>query len=252
MLGFEDALLGVIITIVLAAVAARLRALTVPAAIVAAAFGSVIVVVGGFAYLGLLALFLFASGLVTRYRFADKASRSVQEGEAGERGISNVLSHIFLPTVLVVVATVLPSQMPTETTAFLYAAAIAFGAADTFASELGILAGSAVAILTLKPVTPGTNGGVSTRGELFALLGALTTALVGAGLFWGFSNPLVSVPLFIGGVTAAGFIGCQIDSVLGETLENRGYLTKGSTNLIGMASSIGIGLVILWFAGVAL
>jgi uncharacterized protein (TIGR00297 family) len=142
--------------------------------------------------------------------------------------------------------------MPMETTGFLYAAAIAFGAADTFASELGILAGSAVEILTLKPVPPGTNGGVSARGQAFALLGAFTTAGFAVGLFWAFSNPILYVPLFIVGVTVTGFVACQIDSILGETLENRGYLTKGSTNLLGMASAILIGLIILWAAGVPL
>lgn len=252
MLGFVDALVGVVVTVVLAAIAARFRALTLPAAAVAAAFGSLIVVLGGFAFLGLLALFLFASGLVTRYHFQEKARRSVQEGTAGERGVSNVLSHIFLPTVLVVLATILPAQMPWDTTTFLYAAAIAFGAADTFASELGILSGSAVAILTWKPVTPGTNGGVSAQGQLWAFVGALTTAIFGLGLYWAFGTPVVSVALFIGGVTIAGFAGCQVDSILGETLENRGWLTKGSTNLIGMGSAILIGLGILGLAGVAL
>lgn len=251
MLSFADALLGVAITIVLAAVAAWLKALTAPAATVAAVFGSVIIVLGGFAFLGLLALFLLASGLVTRYRFEEKARRSVQEGTAGERGISNVLAHIFLPTVLVVIGAAIPTLEPTASTSFLYAAAIAFGAADTFASELGILAGSAFAILTLKRVTPGTNGGVSVRGEVFALIGAAVTAGVGAGLFWLFGTPMVGLPLFLIGVTLAGFVACQVDSVLGETLENRGYLTKGTTNLVAMASAVFIGVAILLIAGAA-
>lgn len=252
MLGFEDALVGVVITVLLAIAAYRLRALTAPAATVAVGFGSVIVVLGGFAYLGLLALFLLASGLVTRYHFEEKARKSVQEGRSGERGVTNVLAHIFLPTVLLLVAAFLPTQMPMEATSFLYASAIAFGASDTFASELGILSGSAVAILTLHPVPPGTNGGVSVRGQVYAVFGALTTALIGAGLFWAFGNPLVYLPLFIGGVTVAGFLGCQFDSILGETLENRGYLTKGATNLLGMGSAILIGLVILALAGVGI
>ena len=250
MLGLTDALLGVVITVALATVAARLRALTVWAAVVAAAFGSLIVVLGGFAYLGLLALFLLASGLATRYRFEEKARHAVQEGKAGERGVTNVLSHIWLPAVLILFATLLPTDMPPQATSFLYASAIAFGAADTFASELGILAGSAVAILTLRPVPPGTNGGISGPGLVYAFAGAITTALFGAGLFWAFSTPLVALPLFIGGVTLAGFAGCQIDSVLGETLENRGYLTKGSTNFVSMAATILIGLLLLYAAGV--
>ncbi len=249
MLGLADALLGVAITAVLAIVAALGRALTPTAAAVSAVFGSAIVVLAGFPYLGLLALFVLASSLATRYGFEEKARRSMQEGRHGERGVSNVLAHIFLPTVLVLVAALLPTLLPPATLSFLYAGAIAFGASDTFASELGVLSGKARSILTGRPVIPGTNGGVSSRGEIFALAGSVTTALVGWGLFVAFSVPTVGAGLFVGGVAAAGFVGCQIDSVLGETLENRKLLTKASTNFAGMGSAILIGIAILLLAG---
>jgi uncharacterized membrane protein len=47
----------------------------------------------------------------------------------------------------------------------------------------------------------------------------------------------------------AGFAGCQTDSVLGETLENRGFLTKGSTNFLGMLSAILIAALLLALVG---
>jgi len=47
---------------------------------------------------------------------------------------------------------------------------------------------------------------------------------------------------FIGMVTAVGWIGCQVDSVLGATLENRGLIGKGQVNAI----SIGIGALLAW------
>jgi uncharacterized protein (TIGR00297 family) len=247
-----DALIGVAVTVVLAVVAVLGRALTPPAAGISAVFGSVIVVLAGFPYLGLLALFVLASSLATHYGFEEKARRSMQEGQHGERGMSNVLAHIFLPTILVLVATLLPIQLPSTALSFLYASAIAFGASDTLASELGILSGHARSILTGRPVPPGTNGGVSPRGEAFALVGSVTTAIVGWALFVAFSTPTVSVGLFVGGVAAAGFVGCQIDSVLGEALENRRLLTKGSTNFAGMGSAILIGIAILILAGAIL
>ncbi len=249
MLGPVDALVGVVITVVLAVVAALGRALTPPAAAVSAVFGSVIVVLAGFPYLGLLALFVLASSLATHYGFEEKSRRAMQEGHHGERGISNVLAHIFLPTVVVLAGTLLPTHLPSATLSFLYASAIAFGTSDTLASELGVLSGSARSILTGRPVPPGTNGGVSSRGEVFALVGALTTAVVGLGLLAAFSIATVNAGVFVGGVAAAGFLGCQIDSVLGETLENRRRLTKGSTNFAGMGSSILIGIAILLLAG---
>ena len=43
-------------------------------------------------------------------------------------------------------------------------------------------------------------------------------------------------------VAGIGFLGCQIDSVLGAVLENRGFLTKGSVNAISIIS----GVLLMW------
>lgn len=53
----------------------------------------------------------------------------------------------------------------------------------------------------------------------------------------------------MGVVAVAGFLGCQIDSVLGETLENRGFLTKHSTNFLGMLSAVALAAAMLWALG---
>ncbi len=226
------------VTAALAAAAVRAEALTLRAGAVAFAFGSVIVVVAGYPFLALLVLFVVASVLVTRYRIDEKSARHVQEGRHGERGVSNVVAHILVPTALALAALALPARMPDRTVALLYTAALAFGAADTFASELGVLSGRAVSILHGRSVTPGTNGGVSPAGEAWAFVGAGLTAVVGAGLFTVFGQATGSLAVFVGGAAVAGFAGCQIDSVLGELLENRGYLSKGGTNLAAMAATV--------------
>ena len=76
--------------------------------------------------------------------------------------------------------------------------------------------------------------------------------MVGLGLFLLFASPVPATGLFVLVVTVAGFAGCQVDSVLGETLENRGVLTKGSTNFLGMLASVAIAAGLLWAVGVAL
>jgi uncharacterized protein (TIGR00297 family) len=243
------ALLGVAVTLLLAAGAVWTRALTAPAGAVAAAFGCVIVVLAGFAFLALLILFVVASVLATRYRFDEKQRQHLQEGRSGERGVSNVLAHIVIPTLLVIVAWARPSALSLSTLALLYTSALAFGASDTFASEFGVLAGHARSILSFRPVPPGTNGGISGTGEGFALAGAATTAIVGLGLFAIFGSPLADPGLFLVATIVAGFAACQIDSVLGETLENRGFLTKGGTNLFGMLSAVAIGAAIYLLGG---
>ncbi|MGP8074883.1 MAG: DUF92 domain-containing protein [Thermoplasmata archaeon] len=248
MLSLLLSVIGVLATLGLAGLAVVGKALTRAAGAVAAAFGIVIVIEAGFPYLALLVLFVGASSIATHYHFEEKRGRNVQEGTAGERGVSNVVSHIVIPTGLALAGGVgfgSPALI-----ALLFASALAFGAADTFASEFGVLAGKARSILTFRPVLPGTNGGVSGPGQVFAVAGAVGTAVVALVLFVLFRSPVGSVPLFLFIVGAAGFLGCQVDSVLGETLENRGYLTKGSTNLLGMLSSVTIAMLfVLAFRG---
>jgi uncharacterized protein (TIGR00297 family) len=251
-LGLWPAVTGAVITVGLALGAVAARALTPVAGAVAAAFGIVIVVFAGFPFLALMILFVVASVLATRFRFERKRRANLQEGSAGERGVSNVVAHIVIPTGLALAGGWSGSMLSVPALAVLYASALAFGAADTFASEIGVLAGSARSILTFRPVAPGTNGGISGTGEVWALVGAATTALVGLGLFAVFATAVPPLAVFVIVVVAAGFLGCQVDSVLGETLENRGYLTKGSTNFLGMASAVAIAAALLLAAGVAL
>ena len=244
-LPFLPALLGVAVTGALATAAVWAEAFTLPAGVIAAAFGSLVVVIGGFPFLALLVLFVVASVLATRYGFEEKARRKVQEGTHGERGVSNVLAHILVPTALVIGAWFGPEVLPVRATTVLYTSALSFGAADTFASEFGVLAGDARSILTLRPVKAGTNGGVSALGEAWAFVGAVSTAGIATAMFYLFHTPSVAPVELLGVAAFAGFAGCQLDSVLGETLENRGLLTKGSTNFSAMVLSALIAGLIL-------
>ena len=250
MLGAWASAVGVAVTLILSVAAVVGRALTPLASAVAAAFGITIVLVAGFGFLLLLVVFVAVSSLATRYHFEDKARRHVQEGRRGERGVSNVLAHIVLPTAIALGIGF--GWVPPVAGAVLFASALAFASADTLASEFGVLTGHAVSILSFRPVIPGTNGGVSTVGEMFALAGSVGTALVGLPLFGAFGEPVGKVWVFLLAVGVAGFLSCQVDSVLGETLENRGILTKGSTNFFGMMSAIGLALAVAALAGAPL
>ncbi|HYK93316.1 MAG TPA: DUF92 domain-containing protein [Thermoplasmata archaeon] len=248
-LGFIPALIGVTITVALAAAAVTSGSFTAWAGVVAAVFASLIVVLVGWPFFALLVLFVIASVLATRYGFEEKRRKNVHEGTHGERGITNVLAHVLIPAGLAIVATLAPSILPPAALAVLFTAALAFGSADTFASEFGVLSGAARSILTGRKVPAGTNGGVSAIGELWAVVGALTTGIVGYIFLVMAGAPVPSTAVLVGGASIAGFVGCQVDSVLGETLENRGWLTKGSTNVLGMLSSVSIGAAIVALAG---
>lgn len=240
MLGALASAIGIVVTVVLAFGATVARALTPLASGVAAAFGITIVLLAGFGFLALLVVFVAVSSLATRFRFDEKEKRHVQEGRHGERGVSNVVAHIVLPTAIALAIGL--GWIPLVAGAVLFASALAFASADTLASEIGVLAGSAVSIVSFQPVTPGTNGGVSIVGEMFAVAGSLGTALVGLGLFGAFGEPVGRAWVFLLAVSVAGFLSCQVDSLLGEMLENRGVLTKGSTNFFGMLSAAAVAL----------
>lgn len=244
-----DSVIGIAITVALAGAAVYSGAFTASAGIVAAVFASVIVVCAGFPFLAILVLFVVGSVLATRYGFERKRRAHVQEGTAGERGVDNVLAHVLLPTALALGYAADPGGLSMVELAVLFTAALAFGAADTFASEFGVLAGTARSILTGRPVTPGTNGGVSAVGEAWAATGAILTAALAVVFFVAFGAGIASVWLVIPCAAIAGFLACQIDSVLGEALENRGELTKHGTNFLAMLSSVGLAAAFTILAG---
>ena len=80
-------------------------------------------------------------------------------------------------------------------------------------------------ITTLKRVPIGTNGGITVTGETVALLGALVVSVIAMLLS-------VITPQMMVVCTLAGFIGTNIDSVVGATLENKGFLGYAGTNLL--------------------
>ena len=89
----------------------------------------------------------------------------------------------------------------------------------------------------MKKCERGVNGGFSPNGQLAALSGALLIALIGAGLGLLVGADALTSPVeFILSVTLIGFIGCQIDSLFGAVLENRGYIGKGMVNTLAIAS----------------
>ena len=44
-------------------------------------------------------------------------------------------------------------------------------------------------------------------------------------------------------VALIGWLGCQVDSLLGALLENRGLMTKGTVN----AAAITFGIIVMWW-----
>lgn len=195
----------------LAALAYAIRALDLLGAAASFLLGLVIALLGEPSWIALMVLFTGLAVVATRVGAATKRERRVAEPAGGERGLSNVMGNGAAAGIMAL-ATQVPG-IPAAAVATAYATAVAAVAADTLASEIGVLAKRARSILPpFRFVAIGSDGGVSLLGQAAALLGA--GAVAALAVF------AVGVPVHLAWVPAvAGFLGCQLDSVLGATLE---------------------------------
>lgn len=223
-------------------------------AFTATLMGALIVLFTNFLWLLLLFMLLGLGSAVTRFRFAEKQAKKVSEKSGGRRSTRNVIGNGLAPTVLAVAAPfIAASSWGANAAAVAYVSSIAVAAADTFASEFGSLAKNVRMITTLKRVPAGVDGGVSLVGQVAALGGALVISLLGA-LFLGVLTPgelqLDVTPWTILIPTLMGFLGCQVDSVLGATLEGDGLFTKEETNLFSIIAGAALGLTLAVTLGI--
>jgi uncharacterized protein (TIGR00297 family) len=206
----------------------RIKAFSREGAIAASVVGSLIIIGGGWLYFVMLFLFLGLSYISTLSGFERKKSWSLQEGLKGERGAKNVLAAGALPAAISLMTfwNINPGLV-----FFLYIVALGTILSDTAASEIGSLDENTYMILTLKPAETGINGGISILGTAVALVFPIFYSLLGFVIYGVlYSVPIVSLLEVILASGLLAFAGCLFDSVLGETLENRGYMTKFSVN----------------------
>lgn len=226
----------------LAVAANRKRLLNPSGAFAAFLIGTTIIVTTNLFWLLLLMSLLVLAGVATRVRYREKAARGTGEARGGVRRTRNVLANGLVPTLVALVHGPIDSWLGVGAASLLFVGAVAAAAADTFASEFGGLSERTVLITTFKPVPPGTDGGISVAGQAAALIGSAIvagTGIVLLSLARNFSAPPPGPqfsPTLLAVVTLAGFIGCQVDSLLGATMEVRGRLTKEEVNFLGILS----------------
>jgi uncharacterized protein (TIGR00297 family) len=110
-------------------------------------------------------------------------------------------------------------------------AALAEAAADTVSSELGqVLSGHPRMITTLRKAVPGTDGAISLPGTLAGIVAAGIVSGAGA---WALRGGLLLFAIGWG----AGIVGLFFDSLLGATLERRGWLNNDGVNFLSTASA---------------
>lgn len=213
-----------------------------PGILAATALGFVVGGLGHWTWLLILLGFLLASHKATKWRFDEKKTRGMSESEDGHRSYGNVIANGGLPGIVAVLAFITEDWY---NGIWMFGAAVAVASSDTFASEIGCLDDNVRMITTMKPCEPGINGGFSPSGQKAAFIGSAMIAVL-TFIAWIVTNADVD-SMTIGVqktvfVAIIGWLGCQMDSVLGAVFENRGYLTKGGVNGI----SITCGMLAMW------
>ena len=186
---------------------------------------------GHWTWLVALFVFLVTGSFATKWRMEEKKALSLAEANEGLRGWRNVLANGGAVSIVAIYNYYSPGEE------WIYLAAIAsisVALSDTLASEIGSLDIRTRSITTLQSVPAGTNGGMSPTGTVAAFFGALIIAVIGV-IFSPSDSGVSNINLFIF-ITVIGWLGCQVDSLLGALLENRGYIGKHSVNFLATFS----------------
>ena len=119
-------------------------------------------------------------------------------------------------------------------------AALAEAACDTVSSEAGkALATTARLVTSWERVPAGSDGAISLPGTLLGAIAALVVALEVT------ATRILNAKFAVIAVLAA-IVGTLTDSLLGATLEHRGWLTNNAVNLVSTAASALLAILATW------
>ncbi len=115
-------------------------------------------------------------------------------------------------------------------------AALCEATADTVSSEIGqAFGGKPVMVTSLRRVPAGTDGAVTVLGTVAGVMGAAIVAAVGMwGMGMGWKQALIGL---LGGVA-----GLVFDSLLGATVERRGWMGNDLVNFSSTVFAVGVAL----------
>ncbi len=234
---------ALVFSFVLGYLAYRARIADISAMLSATLLGVVIIISSdkGWFLFSILLAFFFMGSLFTRYKYDYKLAHGIAEEKKGVRGYKNVFSNSLAALSLAVAYGIFPSHEQVLLSAYLGSVATACG--DTLASEIGeTCKGEPRMITTFKKARAGTDGAVSHLGEGAAFFGAAAIAFLAYLLIKNDFGLVIAV-------IAGGFIGTNIDSVLGATLQRKGFLSNNGVNLFATISGAFISGILYYYMG---
>jgi uncharacterized protein (TIGR00297 family) len=212
----DRAFAGLMLAGALAFGARQTRSLSPGGAIAAVAVG-VAATLAGWSWAALLILFFVASAALSRYR---RDARDSRIGDIVEKGDERDAAQVLANGGVFAVAALASTIAGDPKWAVWALGALAAATSDTWATEIGTLAGRPPrSIISFKLLEPGTSGGVTLAGTLASAAGAVFIAA--AALATGATNQVA--PLVLGGVA-----GSFADSLAGATVQERRWCERCS------------------------
>ncbi len=189
----------------------------------------------GWFFLASMIVFLVLSAAVTEYRKDEKKEIGVNEKA---RSWKNVVANGTVPLIVVIFYYLNHTLHFTtqEVLLIIYLSSLSAVIADKFASELGVLNGKPIMLLTLKEVDRGTSGGVTALGITGGLIASMVIGLL--SLFMQGSLGFFIV------IVVAGFFGNIVDSIFGY-FEEKGLGNKFTSNMACAAAAALFSYVLL-------
>ncbi len=194
-----------------AAAAYRARSLDLSGALAGGVLAFLLFAAGGAAWAVPSLAFFVASSALSRAGRARKATAEARADKGSRRDAAQVAANGGIGAAFLAATLFWPDAAGLLYAGFL--GAFAAAAADTWATEVGTLAGGPTRRMGLgRPVPPGTSGGVSLAGTLAAAAGASFVAACAA--------PFAPWPV-VASVALGGVAGALADTVLGATAQAR-------------------------------
>lgn len=221
-----DLLLGALVVSVPAALIAwRLKAVTGGGAIAGFACAVAIYLGTLLAGIAVLGTALVLTAAATRVRWAHKVALGIAEDPRGRRDARSVSANCGVGAIAALLAA-FSSTWSGEAGSMMVVAALAAGASDTVASEIGKAFGARpLAFPTFRRVAAGTPGAISIAGTI---AGALAAAIIAwpAVVLWLLTADRVPV------IVLACTVGSLVESALATIFERRGVLGNHVLNVV--------------------
>jgi uncharacterized protein (TIGR00297 family) len=200
------------------------KKLTIPASLTGGILGWLIYAGGGFTGLAMMTAFFILGTAATAWKKAAKAAIRANAAPETARSAGQVIANAGVAAIAGLLIVLAPAYSPLLLV--MMAASLASAAADTLASELGMVYGRRFYhILTGRPDEKGLDGVISLEGVLIGMAAAAIIALIYAiGQGWNKGIFLL--------IILSGTLGNLTDSLLGALFERKGLLSNDAVNFL--------------------